>query len=309
MLVKNFLFHRVEEPSDRLWPAMRPALFESIIRFLTRNYQIVNLEDFMNGHESKNLSSKPVSTILFDDGYKDNIEYAVPILKKYSCPASFYIVTGCIDQNIPTWTFIVDHLFQQTQLRKLELEMDFVPHAFKVIQWKDLPERLAAGARLKPWMKSLSNDERYQVLDRLQRTFVDVELPRDKMMNWDDLRQIQSAGFTVGSHSVSHPLLASIKKEEELFFELKESGNRIATELGKFPETISYPVGSYDSRVILSAKKAGYKMGLAVRQQFYETNKDDLFSVPRVELYNEPMWKCKLRINGVYSWLKKQISS
>ncbi|MBK7956947.1 MAG: polysaccharide deacetylase family protein [Bacteroidetes bacterium] len=35
----------------------------------------------------------------FDDGYLDNLEYAAPILAKYKVPASFYVVTDCIDQN------------------------------------------------------------------------------------------------------------------------------------------------------------------------------------------------------------------
>ena len=42
---------------------------------------------------------------MFDDGYKDNIEYAAPILRQFKCPASFYVVTDCIDRNVPTWTY------------------------------------------------------------------------------------------------------------------------------------------------------------------------------------------------------------
>ena len=53
--------------------------------------------------------------ILFDDGYKDNLDFAAPILSRYQCPASFYVVTQCIDQNIPTWTYQVDYLFQYTR--------------------------------------------------------------------------------------------------------------------------------------------------------------------------------------------------
>jgi peptidoglycan/xylan/chitin deacetylase (PgdA/CDA1 family) len=303
MIVKNFLFHRVSDETDRLWPPMRVSLFKSLIAYITQHYQVINLEEFVTGGNREKLS-RP-ATILFDDGYKDNIEYAAPILEQYRCPASFYVVTGCIDANRPTWTYIVDFLLQQSRVPVLTLDLDFAPREFQQHTFRDAADRLELGSRLKPWMKSLSNDERTRVLNSLQRVFNDVEVPGDKMMNWNELRQMQTAGFIIGSHSVTHPLLASIRNEDELFFELTESGRRIKEELGQFPITISYPIGSYDDRVIAASQKAGYRMGLAVRQRFYDLNKDGIFSIPRVELYEEPMWKCRLRISGAYNWLKR----
>src|SRR5262245_21806102 len=114
MVVKNFLFHRVSDETDDLWPPMTPALFEKIIRSLTRSYSVVCLEDWLKNKNE--VSSKKIATILFDDGYKDNIEFAAPILKKYNCPASFSIVTNCINKNIPTWTYLLDHALQQTKI-------------------------------------------------------------------------------------------------------------------------------------------------------------------------------------------------
>ncbi|MEI2824763.1 MAG: polysaccharide deacetylase family protein, partial [Chitinophagaceae bacterium] len=72
-------------------------------------------------------SEKKIATVLFDDGYKDNLEMAAPILSKYKCPASFYVVTDCIDRNIPTWTYILDDRFSKTRKEKIELDFDFVP--------------------------------------------------------------------------------------------------------------------------------------------------------------------------------------
>lgn len=306
MIIKNFLFHRVSDEKDRLWPPMPVALFKSLINYITKHYAVVKLEDYaldQNGIKTK----KALATILFDDGYKDNIEYAMPVLDQYKCPASFYVVTGCIDKNIPTWTYIVDHLLQKTGKQELELEMNFVPAQFQKNEFTEPAARLEFGSRLKPWMKSLSNDERQEVLTHLTTVFTDVDSPANKMMNWNDLSQIQSAGYMIGSHSVTHPLLASIKEETELIFELKESGKRIESKLGKFPITISYPIGSYDERVMKYSEQAGYKMGLAVKQRFYNSETDDRFAIPRVELYNEPMWKCRLRISGVYSWIKSKV--
>jgi peptidoglycan/xylan/chitin deacetylase (PgdA/CDA1 family) len=126
-----------------------------------------------------------------------------------------------------------------------------------------------------------------------------------KMMNWNDIRQLQSAGFTIGSHSHTHPMLASLENESEIRDELEQSKQIINKELGKAPLVISYPIGSYDQRVMKVAADCGYISGLAVKQRFYDTTADDRWQIPRVELYQEPWWKTKMRISGIYSRLKK----
>lgn len=306
MIIKNFLFHRVSDEMDRLWPPMPTALFKSVIAHIQKNHHVVLLEDFMRaGKFEKNR--KTLATISFDDGYKDNIEYAVPILDKCMCPASFYVVTACIDNNIPTWTYIVDHLFQNTHAKELVLEMDFLPAEFRKGLFATQSAKLDFANRLKYRMKFISNEQRTKVLAHLQAVFNNISSPVNTMMNWDDLRQMQNAGYSIGSHTVSHPVLASIQNENELFSELKNSGERIRSQLGEFPYTISYPIGSYNEKVIALSKQAGYQLGLAVKQRFYDTSKDDHFAVPRIELYNESMWKNKLRVSGIYTWLRKKI--
>ena len=81
--------------------------------------------------DNKEMSDKKIATILFDDGYKDNIEYAVPILEKHNCPASFYIVTDCINKNIPTWTYLLDHTLQQTKISTISVDHRQAPGGFK----------------------------------------------------------------------------------------------------------------------------------------------------------------------------------
>lgn len=307
MVIRNFLFHRVSDEPDTLWPPTNPSLFSKIISYLTRNFTVVPLEHYLD-NPGAFQSKQKIATVLFDDGYKDNIEFAVPILGKYKCPASFYVVSDCIDKNIPTWTYILDNALLKTKKHHIELDYDFVPGRFKSIQVQQNDQLIPLLKKeVKPWLKKLSNPQRLLIVQSVLSQCDDVQVPENKMMSWNDLRQMQAAGHVIGSHSVSHPLLASVEEEKEIFFELKGSGERIQSELGKFPAAISYPIGSYDKRVIACSKTAGYQFGLAVKQRFYDTSNDDLFAIPRVELSNEPVWKCKLRINGIYNWIKDKV--
>jgi peptidoglycan/xylan/chitin deacetylase (PgdA/CDA1 family) len=305
MIIKNFLFHRVSADKDVLWPPMHPKTFERVIQYLTSNYTVVQLENFLE-NEPHFRGSKPIATVLFDDGYKDNLDVAAPILKKYNCPASFYVVTECINENKPTWTYIVDHLFQQNE-STIQLVNEFVPASFHYLKWSNPAEGAFLSRKVKPWMKTLSNFQRIWVLKELQNQSLSYQVPGNLMMNWQEVKELYNAGFHIGSHSHTHAMLATLSSEGEIQNELQTSINVIADQLGFNPATISYPIGSWDYRVIEAAKSSGFKYGLAVEQRFYNTASDNLYSIPRVELYEEPWWKIKLRINGVYQRVRELI--
>lgn len=304
MVIRNFLFHRVSDEADAMWAPMKPSLFSKIISNLTQNFTVAPLEHYLD-NPGAFQTKKKIATVLFDDGYKDNIEIAASILSKYKCPASFYVVTDCIDKNTPTWTYIIDHTFLKTKKKSIELNYDFVPEKLKSLQLQLNNQPNPLIKEVKPWLKKLPNPQRLLIIQSILSQCDDVPVPENKMMNWNDVRQLDSNGFIIGSHSHTHPMLASLQNESEISDELKISAQRIQQEAGKFPKTISYPIGSFDERVVSLSKKEGYEYGLAVKQQFFKPAKDDVFKIPRVELYQEPWWKVQMRINGIYSRLKK----
>lgn len=303
MVIRNFLFHRVSDEKDTMWPPMTVPLFSKIIGILTKKFLVVPFEAYMNDPGAFSTKKK-IATVMFDDGYKDNIEFAAPILAQYKCPASFYIVTGCIDKNIPTWTYLIDNALAKTNTSKLEFSGNFVPEKFKQVVLKLNGQQNPVIRELKPWMKKLPNAQRSSITDSILEQCNDVAIP-GTMMSWNDIRQLKDQGFIIGSHSDTHPMLASLQHEDEIHSELKVSAQRIKEETGTAALTISYPIGSFDDRVIKLSKQEGYKYGLAVKQQFYNTGKDDVFEIPRVELYQEPWWKVNMRIGGMYSRIKK----
>ena len=304
MIIKNFLFHRVHPERDPLWDPMAPELFDKIIKFLKKQYQIVTLEDWKRDATPK--FKKPLATIGFDDGFKDNIEYAAPILLKHQVKASFYVVTDCIDKNVPTWTYEFDYRFNHTKKLSWELSSDFQNLDIKTESWGNKSEQLLFATKLKPQLKKWNDSKRKLFLAFIKVQFNDVEIPKI-MMDWNDVRELKRNGFEIGSHTVSHAMLGNIDNEKEIRDELMQSKLIIERELKDVCYTISYPVGSYNDQVKKLSQEAGYQIGLAVGQQFYETNQFDNFEIPRTELYNESMLKNKLRMNGMLENIKKWI--
>ena len=72
MVIRNFLFHRVSDEADAMWPPMKPSLFSKVISYLTQNFTVVPLEHYLDNPEAFQ-SKRKIATVLFDDGYKDNI--------------------------------------------------------------------------------------------------------------------------------------------------------------------------------------------------------------------------------------------
>jgi peptidoglycan/xylan/chitin deacetylase (PgdA/CDA1 family) len=77
-------------------------------------------------------------------------------------------------------------------------------------------------------------------------------------LDWDQLRELQEAGWEVGSHTVSHPFLPHLS-DADLRTELSESRQTIERELGKPCHTLAYPYGAHDHRVEAATKAAGYE--------------------------------------------------
>jgi peptidoglycan/xylan/chitin deacetylase (PgdA/CDA1 family) len=297
----NFLFHRISPARDVLWDPIDPKLFDRCVKFITNKYEVVRIEDFV---ENPSANHQKLASIVFDDGYKDNWEYAAPILDKYGVKASFYVVTDCIDKNEPTWTHVLEYYLQHSQKLKLQLPFDFLAAELQNAQFQNVAERVSWAQGFLPKLKLLTHEQRTQVIDAIKNECDDVVLPAF-MMNWKEVRDLNNAGHYIGSHTVTHSMLGTMAKDEDQLFELKQSAARIEAELGYFPKTISYPVGSYNERTLVLAQEVGYKLGLAVKQDRYHPNTDGDFEIPRINLSNEPWWKTKLRLTNRIEDIKK----
>lgn len=301
-MISNFLFHRVNPKRDPLWDPMDVTLFERCVKLISENYQVVLLEEQI-GLGQTIQSRKPLACIMFDDGFKDNIEFAAPILHQYRCKASFYVATDCIDNNRPPWTTEFDFLFANTFVDKADFGFDFLPESLKTKHLDTKEKRLKYAKKLKPFLKKTPDKERSMILKYVHYTYSDVKLP-PLMMDWEDLKVLKSEGHYIGAHSASHPVLALMNDEILLKKEIEDSGKRIHEKLGHFPLSFAYPFGSFDERIKNIVRSAGYQLSLAVNNKVFDPKRHHLFEIPRIELYNEPWWKTKWRISSRLSTIK-----
>ena len=93
------MYHRVND-YDRDSLTTPTAIFDEMMRELKRHYEIVSLQSLIEVIKEGRALKGRVVVVTFDDGYKDNIDCAAPILKKHNIPATFFVTTGYINTEM-----------------------------------------------------------------------------------------------------------------------------------------------------------------------------------------------------------------
>lgn len=152
------LFHRVYPVRDAMWDPLDPKRFRFILKYLKRNYTVLPLLEILDTRPS---SKKTLAAITFDDGYKDFMEYSLPIMDELKIPSSLYIVTECISKDKPTWTFEIDYLFYNTKRQQIDwtTDMSFMPVEFRKTRFENKKELILFCLKFKQYLKIVPEEK------------------------------------------------------------------------------------------------------------------------------------------------------
>jgi peptidoglycan/xylan/chitin deacetylase (PgdA/CDA1 family) len=96
-------FHRVSALLEQDGLTCEPDQFEEFCRFFQRHFTVLSLSEQLTALRTGRNVGGTIS-VTFDDGYRDNIEIAAPILRRLGLPATFFVTTGFIESEaIPYW--------------------------------------------------------------------------------------------------------------------------------------------------------------------------------------------------------------
>lgn len=292
--VAVLMFHRVSDAPDPLWPPLPVNTFRRLIAAIARSAKVVPLDELPR---LTHYPRRPLIVISFDDGYKDFIENAAPILQQLGVPAHHNVCPGLIDRGRAPWTQVLSAFLRSTTAKVLEL-----PGGRSIPVERPITERgfLEVGKAL----LELPDDVRERWTDGLEAPTGMLS----PLMTWDDLRRLRALGFQCGSHGQTHRNLPAVTDPLVLEEEIGRSRRRIETELGTAPIAFAFPNGRHSPASITAVREAGYRFGLltgdvAVR---LEDLTDCPFAlVPRINI-TRPSWRGeRLRASGLHQKLKQ----
>ena len=230
----------VEEPrltENSIGISQSQACFEAHVRAIAQRFKPVSIEEIAEfARKNRRLPANSVA-VTFDDGFADNYEVALPILNRYGVPATFYIMVNAVETGNLPWYCRLRFAIRTT--RKAEWRDPELPRSFKTNVGHDreaaLNNAIEIGAR-----KTGRDQEEF--VQRVEKA-LDVESPgppQGLMMTWDQVRTLRKSGHTIGAHTLSHPNLAHINREEARA-EILGCKKRIEEVLGEPVDHFSYP--------------------------------------------------------------------
>lgn len=222
---------------------------------------------------------KPYAVLTFDDGYKDNLEFAMPILKRHQVPACIYVITGYPDkQCIHYWGVLHDYLMSA---ETLSFELNRKQYQYDLNDKQSRQEALIEINRL--------IEQNFVKVSEVKLFLEDIGvLQKDSdhalTLSWDELRKLDKDPLiTIGSHTVNHSNLFRLH-DEEVFNELKHSRERLEEELGHEVEHFAFPYGFFGEREVALCRKCNYKTAASVSPGFVGDTMREYLQLPRLWL-------------------------
>ena len=194
--VKILIYHSIapvpaaKESPMALHYRITPEIFDAQMHYLKSNgYTTITLASLIADISAGKVISDKEIVLTFDDGWRNQYAYAMPILEKYGFTGTF----GIISKNV--------------------------------------------GSAV-----SASSTESGS--------------PGSKM-TWAQIKDLQSRGFEIASHTETHPFLTHVT-DQQLVIEITGSKKMLEAKLGTPVTSFVYPYYNYDARVVQAVKDAGY---------------------------------------------------
>lgn len=309
-------YHRVAElDSDPQLLSVTPQHFAEHLDVIHRTYRSIGLGELARSVVAGDITKGGVA-VTFDDGYADNLHNARPLLEQYEVPGTVFVIVGCAGQPREFWWDELERilLLPKSLPRSSTLTVNGQPHRWdlsgEAIPTWDVtqPRRTArqkAYVGIYRLLRPLGDHTRSELMAQMSEWAGDSAEPRltHLPLSLADLSALgQSPMVEIGSHTVSHPVLAA-QSEEVQAREISDSKRTLEQMLGGRPvNTFSYPYGSKahsGRRAIELVKNAGYTVAVA-NFAGAVTRTSNSFFLPRVQVRD---WSGDIFARRLKEWL------
>jgi peptidoglycan/xylan/chitin deacetylase (PgdA/CDA1 family) len=230
-----------------------PAEFSQQMGWVAEKFSVVSLAEVVAASSGAGLPHRAV-LITFDDGYQDNLDNALPVLRRLGLPAVVFMATDHISTGEAFWwdrvaAFFVRHAGG-------EADLPILGHT----AW-DTADAQSVASRWIRRAKLLPHEEIGNALDALgSLAEPGVDGLGALVMSWDGAREMAANGIAIGGHTRTHPILTRVGIETARE-EIARSKSDVEREIGAPALGFAYPNGGradFDDAVVAAVREAGY---------------------------------------------------
>ena len=247
--------------------------FEAGLAWLAQRFKIVPLDDMV---QAITVGSPPARagelSLTFDDGLRNQSEVAYPVLRRLGLPATFFVCPQLIETGKWLWN------------HEARSRLSSMSGPSRLAYARSCEAAAADVESLVGQLKTLPLARRLALEQQLRDLTPDHEITADARerfdpMRWSDLERLDRSFITVGSHTLTHPILPTLD-DATLTRELAESRRMLEDRLGRTVDLFCYPNGANDRRVCEAVGRV-YRAAVTTEYDF-ALPQADLHRLPRV---------------------------
>jgi peptidoglycan/xylan/chitin deacetylase (PgdA/CDA1 family) len=232
-------------------------LFKRITTWFRDNgYTIISCDQLIDIINKRTTCPRGAVWISLDDGWKGNIDNVIPVAVEDNIPVTIFIYTDATENGSFWWKRVQTY-----------------------------PRLLPAELRRTRALRKLPDEQRKRLLNQLNQLVPPGSFKREAM-TIDDIRYISSLPqVTIGSHTVSHPILTNCTGSV-VDYELGESKKKLEDWTGKPVKIFAYPNGAYSGNERESLEKHGYELAATAEGRFANPD-DNCYLFPRSDIMDD----------------------
>jgi peptidoglycan/xylan/chitin deacetylase (PgdA/CDA1 family) len=279
-----------------------PEFLDAAIAQLSQEgYDFIALEDVPGRLVSP--QARPFACFTLDDGYRNNVEHALPVFERHQVPFTIFVNEGFADRTHTIWWETLAALLNACDQLVVDFGATCSGDGLETIDLSTEGARLDAFDRMSRLIESDDEADAVARLDGLARRYgiQPLEITRTLTMGRDDLSKLSRHPLaSLGAHTVSHRALKRLS-DDEAAREMQRSADWLEALTGTRPAAIAYPYGTQaavSERDQALASALGFTVAVTTQPgTICESYASRLTGLPRISLngyYQEPHYVAAL---------------
>jgi peptidoglycan/xylan/chitin deacetylase (PgdA/CDA1 family) len=268
---------------------IEPAFLEEVLRALRQaDVDLVTLDEVHRRLTERDFRRRFVA-LTFDDGYRDNRDHALPVLRKYDAPVTLFAPSAFAEGTGDLWWIALERAIARAD--RIEVPMEDGLRAFDCSTDEAKEEAFAA---IYWWLRSLDDEAAMRQIIRelaLEHRVAVDGICREFCMDWSELAQFaRDPLVTIGAHTDTHIMLAKASPEAARA-DITRGVEELRAKLGVRPAHFSFPVGDPTSagpRDFRLAAELGFRTAVTTRPGvLFAEHAAHLTALPRISVNGE----------------------
>ncbi|KOF12917.1 polysaccharide deacetylase [Ensifer adhaerens] len=228
---------RAFEPNAHL--EITPEFLDAAIARLKRDgYRFIALDELPAALAGKD--GAPFACFTLDDGYRNNLDHALPVFERHGVPFTVFVTGGFVDRTHTLWWETLADLLSATS----RFQFNF-GSGVEVLEAKSAADKQAVFGRMAGYIHSRDESSAVAALDAtaLEHGIDAAAIAKALTLDGAGLRRLIESPFaSLGAHTISHRAIARLS-EDHAAQEIEASAARIEAIAGKRPRSFAYPYG------------------------------------------------------------------